>query len=268
MKDSLLKEKLGSIPERGYIVASYPRSGSLWIRSLLFDYETLTAGRGVNPEQAAGRAQYSPRLELPNFTHLLSEGSQEFSRQVITTHFVFDSWKTIAPDKSILMVFREPADSFVSAYRKRTVPHFVSMRLSPQAWAEQRKRILDQGIDQFSLSLCDEWTKHSKSFLNAFSDGYRIKFVSYESMKDRTALFLGSIVEFFNYRLSARYVEAAIENRQIERVKTSMNTPNWNAEIGSGQVGASRECLKSTTISSIKAKTGDVLRQLRAFEVR
>ena len=257
------RRELDLVRGPGYVLASYMRSGSIWLRSLLFDYEAQQSGKPLTQKRPDHIGRYSPFLGGVNFEHQLNLGRSAFSRQILKTHRPFDDYASITADKKVCLLFRKPEDALASAFVKRIQKGHQERSMSKSEWQAKQKEMIAEGPDQFCLGLSGAWIHHAKSYLNSNQPADQVAFLSYESLKESTEECLAQIVAFFDYDVSETAISKAVENRSFSRMKLSASSVKDSININKGQVGGSKDMLKSETVEKIAQKAGPIYDALK-----
>jgi len=258
------QRELGLVPGPGYILASYMRSGSIWLRSLLYDYEAQRKGEKLTEERPADIGRFSPLLGGVRFEHQLTKGRNAFSRQIIKTHRPFVDYESIAGNKKICLLFRKPEDVLASAFVKRTKRGYENTTMSETEWTTKQDEMLAEGPDKFCLDRAGLWVNHAKTYLSADQDPTSRAFLSYESMKEHTEQYLKALLTFFDYDISEPAILAAIENRQFSKMKSTATSIKDSININKGAVGGARAMLTDETLERIAQQTGSVYDALKS----
>lgn len=260
--------KIGAYGQPGYILSTRMRSGSIWIRSLLYDYETLLQGESVSPHLSEWLAHYSPQLEVKNSVRELELGKYRFGKQIVKTHMPFEKLQPIAGNKKILVLFRQPEDTFVEQYQKQIHEGFKpdTNAWTEQDWVQRKQEIEALGIDRYAKRRAGRWRKFYQSFLDAHDKGHEIAFVSYESMHAKPQETLARIVQYFDYSVVDAHIESAIANRAFDKVKSAVKSDWDDAMTGRGTGGTGQSLLSPQALNKIKSKTEPTLSRLRDLE--
>lgn len=261
--------KIGAYGEPGYILSTRMRSGSIWIRSLLYDYETLLQGENVSPHLSEWLGHYSPQLEVKNSVRELELGKHRFSKQIIKTHMPFDKLQPIAANKKILVLFRQPEDTFVEQYQKHIHEGFKpdTNAWTEKDWVRRKREIEELGIDRYAKRRAGRWRKFYQSFLEAYDGGQQIAFASYESMNSKPQESFSRIVAYFDYPVVESHIDTAIANRAFDKVKSAVKSDWDDAMTGRGTTGVGRTLLSPQALDKVRSKTEPTLNRLRDLEL-
>ena len=257
------RRELGLVTGPGYVLASYMRSGSIWLRSLLYDYEAQQQGEVLTEKRPPDIGRFSPLLGGVRFEHQLTKGQNGFSRQIIKTHRPFVDYKSIAANKKVCLLFRKPEDVLASAFVKRTQKGYENTRMSEAEWMAKQDDMLAEGADKFCLDRAQLWVAHANTYLNADQHPDRLAFVSYESMKQETNRYLKAVLTFFDYDISETAIQTAIDNRQFSKMKSTATSVKDSININKGTVGGAQAMLTKETLERIAEQTGSVYDALK-----
>ncbi len=264
-RNDMILRNVQAFQGAGTILASYPRSGSIWLRSLLYDYATLRAGGSITPDPPADLHFFSPRIELPTFTEYLAK--PQYDWKIITTHLRLEALQDVAHNKHWVVLFRNPVDALVSAFNKRTSPVHKTVWRDKKGQAVWRQQILERGIDGFCLDRIEHWTLHAMSFRNAYDENPKaFCFVAYESLHRAPCRTLNNVLRFGGFTPNEAWINQAVENRALHKVKSKAGTPKRRNNFGTGQVGSGENDLKPETLAQMDRLTGSLLARLQEAE--
>ena len=212
-----------SLRANDIFLASYPRSGSTWLRFLL--YESLagqSSGFGnVNTSIPDVREH---KIGLP----LMPNGGR-----LIKTHEVFH------PEyrKAVYLV-RDPRDVALSEYAYQT-----SLGLVDQPLDDYLRVFVTRAVNPFS-----SWTEHVNSWLSAPLSPENLLVVKFEDLRRDSAQSVSQIISFFGITPDEARIRQAIANNSVERMKAKeKETPQRASKkgqfIGSGSAGGWRNKL-------------------------
>ena len=159
-----------------FVLASFPRSGSLWLREMLRDIyspgETLTS--------------FSPVVE-PDSPNTVQNGSPgEVGRlRVLKTHLRHDCLMGEYNPAGIIVLFRDPIKAGRSVFEKKS-------RLRPE-------EIMQVSVDDFVQRAARNWIGFHQTYIDAADRGQNIRFVAYERMCEHTSAVLGEICGFLGH---------------------------------------------------------------------
>jgi hypothetical protein len=233
-----------SLTERDVFVAAYARTGSVWLRFLLYeilarDPATFNVVNRNIPD--VGRHGQSLPL-LPNGGRLLK------------THEPYRKEYR----KAIYMV-RDPRDVILSEY----------------AFYKQSRRI-DYTFDEFfHLFLQGKsngygpWGAHVRSWLRSpIAENGNLLIIRFEDLKKQTESSLGRILNFLGAQADTLTIRRAIANNTVARMREKeaenpqLVTREGHNYIRSGSVGGWRENLSQAEVMLIEQHAGEVLAQM------
>lgn len=186
-------------------LASYPRSGNTWLRSLLFELlsgDTPTFADIDDRESVVGHV--GDQAAVPK---VLPAGGR-----LLKTHEAFRGEYLRA-----IYLARDPRDVVRSEYRF-------------QRWREIWNRELDNFAKAFvdgTVSGYGGWGDHVLSWLGA-QDGGRgaVHVVRYEDLRKDPVKAFGAIVRFLGLDASPEAVALAVENNSLRRMRARENAEN------------------------------------------
>lgn len=223
--------------------ASYPRSGSTWLRFLLAE---ILAGqssgfKGVN--------LLSPDVgEHAGAQPLLSGGGR-----LIKTHELYrPSYK-----KAIYLA-RDPRDVLFSEYAYEKALGVIDEDFDAFLEAFLRKRVNPFGL----------WTDHVNTWLDAAdSNRCELHVVRFEDMRRDTERCLKQMMEFLNVAVEQGAIRKAIENNSLDQMKAKEKITPQRASakgrfIGSGSVAGWKEKLTVLQLQQIDRYAGRAMSRL------
>jgi estrone sulfotransferase len=232
-------------------VASYPRSGSTWLRFMLFEILTQKGAEfeDINRHIPDVGGQRDAVALLPN------------QGRLIKTHEPF------RPDyKRAIYVFRDGRDVAFSEYAYHTA----------QGWIDYS---FDEYLKMFvkgTASYYGSWQKHIRGWidspLNARGD---LMPVSYLELMQKSEPTLTRIAEFLNVRVPAQVIQNAIRNNSIQNMRKkedrapqipcdprTKSIPEEKRFVRSGTVNGWRERLTPAQAEFLQRNTGKMLVRL------
>ncbi len=223
-------------------LASYPRSGSTWLRFLLF--ESLageSSGFGNVNESIPDVKEH--KIGRP----LMPDGGR-----LIKTHEVYH------PEyrKAVYLV-RDPRDVALSEYAYQTALGLVEQPLDVYL-----RTFLTKGVNPFS-----SWTEHVESWLSAQLSPDQLLIVKFEDLRKDTVAGVSEILSFFGVTPDEARIRQAIANNSVDRMKAKeKETPQRASKKGqfirSGSVGGWRANLNESQIKIVRDHAADLLNRL------
>jgi len=223
--------------------ASYPRSGSTWLRFILAE---ILAGessgfKGVNLLSPDVGEHSSAQSLLPG------EG------RLIKTHELYrPSYK-----KAIYLA-RDPRDVLFSEYAYEKALGVIDGDFDAFLDAFLRK-----GVNAFGL-----WTDHVNTWLDAAdSNQCELLVVRFEEMRRDTERSLKQIMDFMNVAVEPSTIRKAIENNSLDQMKAKEKITPQRASakgrfIGSGSVAGWKEKLSPSQLQLIDRYAGRAMSRL------
>jgi hypothetical protein len=249
---SWLRTPLTWIRHRGLsasdvFIASYPRSGSTWLRFLLFEIladrpaEFETVDRAV-PD--VGKHHQAWQL-LPG------------GGRLIKTHETYRSKYT----KAIYLV-RDIRDVVISEHA------FLG------GW-----RLYDKGLDDFIVPFLDgkvngygSWHKHVNSWIDSgLAENGHLLVVGFEDMRSDTDGELEKILNFLGVGVDLEMIRTAVDNNTVARMRDKEDRARRTAFrefrrdmrfVRSGSAGGWRQTLTDAQVQSIERNAGGTLTRL------
>ena len=223
--------------------ASYPRSGSTWLRFILVE---LLAG------QSSG---------FKNVNHLSPDvgehsGAQSLlpdSGRLIKTHELYRK-----SYKKAIYLARDPRDVVLSefAYEK-------ALGVIGDSFDAFLDDFLRKGVNPFGL-----WIDHVNSWLDA-ADAKQCELlvVRFEDMRRQTADSLEQMMNFLNVPVSPATIRQAVENNSLEQMKAKEKVSPQKASakgrfVGSGSVAGWKDKLTPSQLQLIDQYAGGAMARL------
>ena len=222
--------------------ASYPRSGSTWLRFVL--YESISgqsSGFGNVNESIPDVKDHKTGLSLmPN------------GGRLIKTHEVYH------PEyrKAVYLV-RDPRDVALSEYAYQTALGLVNQPLDTYLPV-----FLSKGVNPFA-----SWSAHVNSWLSAPLSPENLLVVKFEDLRRDTVAGVSEIVRFFGITPNEDQIRAAVANNSVERMKAKeKETPQRASKKGqfirSGSVGGWRGKMNDAQIAIVREHAEKLLNRL------
>lgn len=236
-------------------LASFPRSGNDWVRTLLADVLEQLAGLATGPRLPVDISVVTPGIYSDDIAasykykpDLLAGKGPDYL--VVKTHHLVR-----APDNKVVLLFRRPADVFVSYYHfRRTFGH----------------RWTHDGPDHFAAQILPAWTGYMAHFLDrAAAAPERMLVLSYEDFHARPVAALARVAGFVGLDAPAAVLERAVahhafDNRRAveDEYRRTQLPPGATlpALARRGEVGEGERTLSPDTLARIEAETGALYR--------
>lgn len=265
-RNKIIKEITLKLNKPATFLASFPRSGSMWLRSLLFDYNALCEGKNISPLNPPNGLQFfSPHFELDDFYYKFD--NHKFVKKIIKTHLPLYFFETILQNKKVVMLFRNPADCFVSAFEKRTSPGYKKAGANPDELVKFQNKLIQTGINNFSINHASLWDNYAQSFISLYDEkNVEILFVSYENLTKNTKLTLKKALCFLGEDIVEQFVKKVISNRKIKIVKKHPRDEYAKIDVNRGKLEHSKKILSEHTLHLIEKKTQHTYNKLRLIE--
>ena len=223
-------------------LGSYPRSGSTWLRFVLFESFAGQDSGFQNVDHAI------PDVKMRNFAMpLMPDGGR-----LIKTHEVYHSEYR----KAVYLV-RDPRDVALSEYAYQTTLGLVDCDLD-----EYLKRFLRDGVNPFAA-----WRTHVDSWLAAPLGPEHLLVLRFEDLRKDTFHNVVRIAEFLGLTPDEARIRKAIANNTVDRMRAKeKQTPTRVTKsgrfVGKGSVGGWRGQLNPAQAGLFRKYAGDVLGRL------
>lgn len=223
--------------------ASYPRSGSTWMRFLL--YESI-----VGQSSGFGNVNQS----IPDVKeHKIGVPLMPNGGRLIKTHEAYH------PEyrKAVYLV-RDPRDVALSEYAYQTALGLVDQPLD-----DYLRVFLTKGVNPFS-----SWSAHVESWLSAPIPSENLLVVKFEDLRRNTVPGVAEIIRFFGLTPNEDQIRRAIDNNSVERMKAKeKETPQRASKKGqfirSGSVGGWRGKLTEAQVKVVRDHATELLNRLQ-----
>jgi len=217
-----------SLRPNDFFLASYPRSGSTWLRFLL--YESLAG-------ESSGFANVNQ--SIPDLKeHKIGVPLTANRGRLIKTHEVY------RPEyrKAIYLV-RDPRDVALSEYAYQTALGLVNQSLD-----DYLRVFLTRGVNPFS-----SWPQHAESWLSAPLSSDELLVLKFEDLRRDPVNGLSRIIQFLGIAPHEARILQAIANNSVERMKAKeKETPQRASKNGqfirSGSIGGWRANLTEAQV--------------------
>jgi hypothetical protein len=242
MRAPLVWYRHQSLKPSDVFLASYPRSGSTWLRFMLFE-SLLGEASGFGSVNQAIPDVKLHREGLP----FMPGGAR-----LIKTHEVYQPQYR----KAVYLV-RDPRDVALSEYAYQT-----ALGLVDQSLDDYLKRFLREGVNPFA-----SWRTHIESWLAAPIEKDQLLMVHFEDLRQDTVRTISEIATFLGLRPDEQRIRRAIAENTIERMKAKeKETPQRASKRGqfirSGSVGGWRANLSPAQVALFRDGVGDVMTQI------
>ncbi|HSR53044.1 MAG TPA: sulfotransferase domain-containing protein [Acidobacteriota bacterium] len=255
-----LKENAAKLRTNDVVLASFPRSGSLWLRSLLYNAWEVSKG-GPLPPRGFLSSAFSPTLELPAFTS--AEAPREVFR-LVKTHQGYGLISASGWRGKTIVLFRRPEDCFASAWTKSVKASKLSHH-SPETrkLAQRVGRGVEAYVREHALPC---WRDHSLGFLSAFAKRPEaLIFVSYERLHERPGETLDGLLEWMGVHLDSARLDSIVENcafapvlAKARKISGMASLPLWRGKPGGG-----KQVLGTDLQAHVEEELGALYRQMQ-----
>jgi hypothetical protein len=246
---------LGLKPQDAFL-ASYPRSGSTWLRFML--YEILC---GEN----AGFRKIEDRLPEIH-THRGIQPILPAGGRLIKTHERYRS-----DYKKAVLLVRDVRDVFVSVYRG-----CIANGLAPLVSKGDVDSFLMSFLEGRSLTM-GSWQQHTQSFLQSpLAANNSLLVMRYEELRKNPEQKIGEILQFLGINPDFQVIRRAIENNSLQRMRAKEDNAKQAGErsivlggytgpeeerrfVGKGSVGGWRTKLTDAQLKLIEQYAGDAM---------
>lgn len=233
------------------LLVSYPRSGSNWVRFILF--EALT---GLTPEFGGLTYQMMPEVgDQTRASRLLPDGGR-----LVKSHETFVG----RVEKAVYLV-RDPRDIILSEHRAKR-------RLGD--WSKEEiddsfvRGFVDGGIDLFGT-----WDRHVSYWrASRIARENQLLLVRYEDLRADPWGRVGDIMTFLGVEASPEGIERAVQANSLEEMRKKEAAPPADTKlvgttpdlafVGQGRVEGWRGRLSTAHASLIAGRMGPVLESL------
>jgi len=242
MRAPLVWMRHKSLRANDVFFASYPRSGSTWLRFVLFESIAGQSSDFGNVNQSIPDVK-----DLKTALQLMPNGGR-----LIKTHEVYH------PEyrKAVYLV-RDPRDVALSEYAYQTALGLVNQPLD-----EYLRVFFIKGVNPFS-----SWSKHVESWLSAPLSSEDLLIVKFEELRSDTVNGVAQIIRFFGITPDEGRIRQAVANNSVERMKAKeKETPQRASKKGqfirSGSVGGWRGKLGDAEIALVREHSSKLLARL------
>ena len=247
-------------------ISSYPRSGNTWVRYLLSHLLVRTAvgaGNFGSVKEVLHPDFIIPDLDANLFSQvrIKEKLGLDVEALIYKSHSSFDAlseYSRVFASAKHIIVFRNPADAFVSYY-------YFHMRHPSLA-----QRVDD--IDRFALGQISDWAHFYSSYVSEACKGDRKLFICYEDLLASCTAELAKIADFTRLPLdssSAALVDAS-EKCAFESLRKSQpsllgDSPYRAPFFRQGKAGQSLKELKLSTVQEIDRKCRELYMLMKSW---
>ncbi|MEQ9642611.1 MAG: sulfotransferase domain-containing protein [Alphaproteobacteria bacterium] len=252
---SLFFPNLRLLDANDIFLASFPRSGNDWVRTMLADVLEQLAGMKTGPRLPVDISVVTPGIYSDDIAesykyrpHLLAGVGPAYL--IVKTHHLVR-----APDNKVILLYRRPADVFVSYY------HFRST--FGHRWTKD-------GPDHFAEQILPAWTGYMRHFVDrAAAAPDRMVVLGYEDFHARPVQSLARIAEFAGLAppdavLQRAVANHAFDNRRAvedEYRRTQLPPGATLPELARrGEIGEGARTFSPDMLARIEAETGELYR--------
>ena len=228
---------------RDVFFGSYPRSGSTWLRFLLF--ETLSGqssefGKVNTSIPNVGDHRKAPRL-LPGGGRLIKTHEPYRNSYEKALYLVRDPRDVVLSEfayHQALGVVGDEFDRYLLSFLRKTVSPFGSWQYNVQTWLQAK-----------------------------MPQGRNIVVIKFEDLRGNTAATLAHILEFLNVSRDSEAIQRAVDNNSVEKMREKENrSPQRVSQKGrfirTGTAGGWRQRLTDRQIELIESYTHELLASL------
>ena len=223
--------------------ASYPRSGSTWLRFILVE---LLAGQSSGFKNVN---RLSPDVgEHAGAQPLLAGGGR-----LIKTHELYRK-----SYKKAIYLARDPRDVMLSEYAYQK-----ALGVAGDDFDAFLDRFLLRGVNPFGL-----WKDHVNSWLDAAeANQCELMVVRFEEMRRETERYLGQMMRFLDFPVEVGAIRSAVENNSLEQMKAKEKAAPQRASaqgrfVRSGSVAGWRDKLSASQTQLIEHYAGGAMSRL------
>jgi hypothetical protein len=245
----------GLKPQDAFL-AAYPRSGSTWLRFILFEILTGEDAGFQNIETCI------PEIETHRgISPILPGGGR-----LIKTHEKYRNDYT----KAVLLI-RDPRDVLLSNYARA-----VECGLAPLVSKGDFDSFLLSSLEGRAIQM-GSWQEHSRSWLESpLAKNGNLMVVRYEDLRQNSEEALGKLLEFLGVTPDVRIIRKAIENNTLQQMRAKEDRARRAGEpsallgchksaeedgrfVRKGAIGGWRSKLTDAQVKIIQQYAGDAL---------
>jgi hypothetical protein len=230
-----------NVTPQDVLIASYPRSGSTWLRFALLEALTGDSSSFSNVNRL-----------IPHVGHHRDALKLDRGGRLIKTHEPYRR-----EYKRAVYIIRDARAVVLSEYAYQKALGLANDELDTYIARFVRGQVNANGA----------WQNHVASWVRASADNPNILIVQYERMRANPEDTLGSIVRFVGGQVDPEMIGAAIKNNSVESMRAKeLSSPQRSSRRGrfirSGSVAGWRERLTQAQLQLIESYTGDTLLRL------
>lgn len=245
VRETLARVQHSGLSQKDVFVASYPRSGSTWLRFMLYELITGAESNFTDVDKTIagiGRHRHTPRI-LPNGGRLLQ------------THWAYRS----AYRRAIYLV-RDVRDVIVSEYNfTRRLGFFEG---TFDIFFEQ---FMSGQVNRYGL-----WGAQVQSWHQVFEkDNADVLWIRFEDMKEHPQEILKRTLDFLKLERENKFIARVVQNHTIESMKKKENASSKflnNAHgirfVTNGAVGKWQDVLSTQQLRLLENEFGHLLNVL------
>ncbi|RMH48623.1 MAG: sulfotransferase domain-containing protein [Gammaproteobacteria bacterium] len=251
---SPLKYPINWIQHRGLqpsdvFVAAYPKSGSTWLRFLIYQ---LIRGEPGSFERVND--------ELPDVGyHAKAPGLLPEGARIIKTHEPY----RFSYRRALYMV-RDPRDIVISEYHYQIWANIITDRMPFDKFFAS---FLSGKVNRYGA-----WDQHVASWLKARDDGRaEVHVIRFEDMKRNAVEVLGSVAAFLNIPASSSLLDAIIEANSVQNMRKMedqarqgvfKNKSTQTNFVRKGKSGGWRGVLSAHHLAKLESRFGPIMERL------
>ncbi|KAK6129769.1 hypothetical protein DH2020_036476 [Rehmannia glutinosa] len=232
LRPILSTQKYFKAKDSDVILASFPKSGTTWLKALTFSIANRNIYTTIdqNPLLISNPQEVVPCLEFRLYLDKENPNLQHFSDpRIFSTHIPFKSLPDSIRESEckIIYVCRNPLDQFISER------HFVLENEKLQKGAVPLE--LDESFDMFcqGIQAFGPVWDHTLGYWNAhLKNPGRVLFLKYEDMKEDIAFCIKKIAEFLGYPFSVEEEKQGL----VEQISKLYSCENLK-KLGVNQTG-------------------------------
>lgn len=239
----LLWSRHRSFRQSDVFTASYPRSGSTWLRFILVEILARQSSgfKGVNTMSPDVGEHFHAQALLPG------------NGRLIKTHELYRSGY-----KRAIYLARDPRDVVLSEFSYEKALGVINDDFDAFLNA-----FLTRGVNPFGL-----WIEHANSWLDAAaSNQCELLVVRFEEMRRDTESTLQQMMDFMRVSVDPEIIRRAVENNSLEQMKAKEKVTPQRASakgrfVGSGSVSGWKAKFNSAELELVDRYAGPTMTRL------